>query len=188
LQAEGSELSSAPTSVVEDSSSAYHHQSTRRREKRRVVPTNDEVAVSHLVTGTMMNKRELIRALAGRTGLTVARAADVLDALFGIEEGIIPVAVRSGEPVQITGFGRFARRERQARTGRDPRTGTEISIAATVSTAFRPARGLREAVLGHQRGMRREPVMRGGRRGSHATSSTGPRKTGTPVWRGGGMR
>lgn len=97
-----------------------------------------------------MNRRELIRALSRRADLPVGRAADVVEAIFGIAHGIIPAAIRAGEPVLISGFGRFERKQRQARTGRDPRTGKEIGISATTSASFKPARRLRDAIL--QRG------------------------------------
>jgi DNA-binding protein HU-beta len=131
-----------------------------------------------------MNRRELIRALAAKGKLTVAQATDAVNGIFGIESGIIPAAIRAGEPVVLPGFGRFARRERPARTGRDPRTGAALSIAASTAPAFKPARRLRDAVLdGAPRGKivvegetPEEPVFRGPRR---ATSSTGPRRDGT---------
>ncbi|HEX8243119.1 MAG TPA: HU family DNA-binding protein [Longimicrobium sp.] len=145
-----------------------------------------------------MNRRELVRALAYRAELTVAQAADAVDAIFGIRDGIIPEKLRAGETVLITGFGRFERRQRPGRTGRDPRTGKEIDIAAATSASFKPASALRAAILEEKTAAPVEeaaeaeeempggPVLRGGR-GPRATSSTGPRKSGdgAPTLRGG---
>ena len=128
-----------------------------------------------------MNRRELVRALAEKGRLTVAQATDAVNGIFGIESGIIPAAIRAGEPVVLPGFGRFDRRERPARTGRDPRTGAGLSIAASAAPSFKPARNLRDAVLpSAPRGEivvedepGDEPVLRGPRRG---TGSIGPHR------------
>jgi DNA-binding protein HU-beta len=48
--------------------------------------------------------------------------------------------------VQISGFGTFEAKQRKARTGRNPRTGTEIRIGPTVSASFRPGKALKDAV------------------------------------------
>ncbi|NLG62555.1 MAG: HU family DNA-binding protein, partial [Candidatus Cloacimonetes bacterium] len=53
---------------------------------------------------------------------------------------------KRGDRVQISGFGTFETRERKARTGRNPRTGTEIRIGPTVSASFRPGKALKDAV------------------------------------------
>lgn len=93
-----------------------------------------------------MNKSELVQALAAKTELSRTDATRAVDALFSPEDGLIPSALRSGERVQITGFGTFEVRERKARTGRNPRTGREIRIGPTVSASFRPGKALKDAV------------------------------------------
>jgi len=93
-----------------------------------------------------VNKSELTQKLAERTSLSKADASRAVDALFSVEDGIIAGALRGGEKVQITGFGSFETRKREARTGRNPRTGKEIDIAASTSAAFRPGKGLKDAV------------------------------------------
>jgi DNA-binding protein HU-beta len=129
-----------------------------------------------------MNRRELVRALAEKGKLTVAQATDAVNGIFGIESGIIPAALRAGERVVLPGFGRFDRKERPARAGRDPRTGAALSIAASAAPVFKPARNLRDAVLASAPGeivVEGEPeataVFRGPRR---STGSTGPRRDG----------
>lgn len=92
-----------------------------------------------------MNKTELTDALATEVGLSKADAARAVEALFGTD-GLIAKELRRGEKVQITGFGTFQVRKRAARTGRDPRTGNEIKIAAATVPAFKPGQGLKDAV------------------------------------------
>ncbi|MQA88788.1 MAG: DNA-binding protein HU [Gemmatimonas sp.] len=93
-----------------------------------------------------MNKSELTQKLAERTNLSKAEASRAVDALFSVDDGIIARALKSGEKVQITGFGVFESRKREARTGRNPRTGKEIRIGASTSAAFRAGKGLKDAV------------------------------------------
>lgn len=93
-----------------------------------------------------MNKSELTQKLAERANLSRADASRAVDALFSVEDGIIAEALKSGAKVQITGFGSFETRKREARTGRNPRTGEEIKIGASTSAAFRAGKGLKEAV------------------------------------------
>ena len=92
-----------------------------------------------------MNKSELAQKLAERTNLSKSEAAKAVDALFSTE-GIIAEQLRSGGKVSITGFGSFESRSREARTGRNPRTGKEIQIAASTSAAFRAGKGLKDAI------------------------------------------
>lgn len=93
-----------------------------------------------------MNKSELVQALSSRTQLSRSDATAAVDALFNPDDGLIARALREGDKVQITGFGTFETRQRKARTGRNPRTGTEIRIDPTVSASFRPGKALKDAV------------------------------------------
>lgn len=93
-----------------------------------------------------MNKSELVTILSSRADMTKTDASRAVDALFGADQGIISAALRNGDRVQITGFGTFEIRERKARTGRNPRTGSEIQIGPTSSPTFRPGKGLKDAV------------------------------------------
>lgn len=93
-----------------------------------------------------MNKSELVDALADRTGMTKADAGRAVDALFDADGGVIARALKKGQRVQITGFGTFETRKRKARTGRNPRTGETIKIAATRTPSFRAGKGLKDAV------------------------------------------
>ena len=95
-----------------------------------------------------MNKSELVQALSDRTNLSRVDATRAVEALFSPDDGLITQTLKSGERVQITGFGSFETRSREARTGRNPRTGKEIQIAASTSAAFRAGKGLKDTIGG----------------------------------------
>ena len=92
-----------------------------------------------------MTKQEVVQALAHRLELSRAQAAAAIDALFA-HDGIIAAELRKGGRVQIAGFGNFETRKRVARRGRDPRTGSEISIKASTVPAFRAGKALKDLV------------------------------------------
>jgi DNA-binding protein HU-beta len=92
-----------------------------------------------------VNKAELIDELARRVDLTKTDATRAVEALFGTD-GIIASSLKSGDKVQITGFGSFQARKREARTGRDPRTGNPIAIKASTQPAFKAGQGLKDAL------------------------------------------
>lgn len=92
-----------------------------------------------------MNKSDLVHALASRAKLSKVEAARAVEALFA-PTGVIASELRRGAKVQISGFGNFETRKRAARRGRNPRTGKEIQIKASVATVFRAGKGLKEAV------------------------------------------
>ncbi|MCG0277884.1 MAG: HU family DNA-binding protein [Thermanaeromonas sp.] len=75
--------------------------------------------------------------------MTKKDAEKAVNAIFAsIEE-----ALARGDKVQLVGFGTFEVKERAARVGRNPRTGEEISIAATKVPVFKAGKALRDAVL-----------------------------------------
>jgi DNA-binding protein HU-beta len=89
-----------------------------------------------------VNKLDLIAAVADETDLPKAKAAEVVDAVFGAIEG----ALKKKQEVRLVGFGSFVTADRAASTGRNPRTGEEIKIAASTSVRFKPGKGLKDAV------------------------------------------
>ncbi|MGD8322530.1 MAG: HU family DNA-binding protein [Gemmatimonadota bacterium] len=93
-----------------------------------------------------MNKSDLVDALADATGMTKADAGRAVDALFSPDGGIISKTLKGGGRVQITGFGTFEAKHRKARTGRNPRTGETIRIAATKTPSFRAGKGLKDGI------------------------------------------
>jgi len=89
-----------------------------------------------------LNKTELISELAQKVNMTKKDAEKVVNAFFGTVEE----ALKSGDKVQLIGFGTFEVRERQARKGRNPQTGEEISIPAARVPAFKAGKALKDAV------------------------------------------
>ena len=92
-----------------------------------------------------MTKQQVVQALAVRLKLSRAQAAAVVDALFA-PDGIIPGELKKSGRVQIAAFGNFETRVRAGRRGRDPRTGSDITIKASVVPAFRPSKALKDLV------------------------------------------
>lgn len=93
-----------------------------------------------------MNKSEMAKKLAQRSGLTQAQSAEVLENIFNPVTGVIADELDGGGRVAIGGFGSFEVRHRGARTGRNPRTGETISVPARNYPAFKPASGLKDRV------------------------------------------
>ena len=91
-----------------------------------------------------MNKQELIDAVASVTGASKAITGEAIEAVIGA----ITKAVVQGETVQLIGFGSFSSGERAARTGRNPATGEEISIAAAKTVKFTAGKAFKDAVNG----------------------------------------
>lgn len=95
-----------------------------------------------------MNKSEMIQQLADRTDLSKAEAQRAVDALFAADSGILAQALKKGDKVSITGFGSFETRRREARKGRNPRTGKEINIGPSTGAAFKAGKGLKDFIGG----------------------------------------
>ncbi len=89
-----------------------------------------------------MNKSDLVDAIAESAGLSKADAGRALDAVVDT----ITSALKSGQSVSLVGFGTFSVRDRAARTGRNPRTGETIQIAASKNPAFKAGKALKDAV------------------------------------------
>jgi DNA-binding protein HU-beta len=89
-----------------------------------------------------MNKSDLVDAIAESAGLSKADGGRALDAFVDT----ITSALKSGDSVSLVGFGTFSVRDRAARTGRNPRTGETIQIAASKNPAFKAGKALKDAV------------------------------------------
>ena len=89
-----------------------------------------------------MNKTELIDAIATDCDLSKAAAQRALESLL---DHVI-MTVSKGDTVQLVGFGTFAAGNRAARTGRNPRTGAELQIAAARTVKFSVGKAFRDAV------------------------------------------
>jgi DNA-binding protein HU-beta len=89
-----------------------------------------------------MNKAELISTVASATGVTQKETGAVLSAALEA----IADAIAAGDTVTLVGFGTFKQRHRQARTGRNPRTGEEMVIPASAIPAFTPGKQFKDKV------------------------------------------
>ena len=89
-----------------------------------------------------MNKSEIASRETDRTGVGRSAAGSAVDAVFEA----IGEALARGEDVRVVGFGTFGTRSRPARTGRNPRTGESLNIAASTTPTFKAGRPLRDAV------------------------------------------
>ena len=89
-----------------------------------------------------MKKTDLIHAIAEQSGLSKKDAEKALNATIDT----IIKAVAEGEKIQLTGFGTFEQRQRNARTGCDPRTGNTIEIPASKVPAFKAGKGFKDIV------------------------------------------
>ena len=89
-----------------------------------------------------MNKTDLVEVVALKTGMT---KKDAEAAVKAVNEAIAE-ALAAGDKVQLVGFGTFEVKERAARSGRNPKTGETIQIAASKHPAFTAGKALKDAV------------------------------------------
>ncbi|MGD8576241.1 MAG: HU family DNA-binding protein [Thiohalophilus sp.] len=89
-----------------------------------------------------MNKSELIDAVAEGADISKAAATRAVDTMFDS----ITNTLKSGSQVTLVGFGTFTVKDRAARTGRNPRTGEPIQIAASKVPGFKAGKALKDAV------------------------------------------
>ena len=89
-----------------------------------------------------MNKTELIASVAQASGVTKKDAESVVNATFDL----IAAQLAAGQRVQISGFGIFETKDREARTGRNPITGESVQIAAKRAPAFKAGKALKDRV------------------------------------------
>jgi nucleoid DNA-binding protein len=89
-----------------------------------------------------VNKMELIERIAEEADLPKGEAQKHIEAF----EQVVAEALKGGEEVRITGFGKFSVRERKAREGRNPQTGEKMKIAASKVPAFSAGNALKEAI------------------------------------------
>lgn len=92
-----------------------------------------------------MNKEQLVEAIAKKAKMTKKGVSAYLDAFTST----VQETLSKGGKLTLVGFGTFQVRQRKARTGRNPRTGAKLNIAARKSPVFTAGKGLKEAVGGH---------------------------------------
>lgn len=89
-----------------------------------------------------MNKTELVAAMAEKTELSKKDAEKALRAFTDV----VAEELKKGEKVQLVGFGTFEVAEREAREGRNPRTGETMTIAASKSPKFKAGKALKDSL------------------------------------------
>ena len=89
-----------------------------------------------------MTKQEFVDQVASKSGLTRSDASKAVDAMLDS----ITDALRSGQDVSFTGFGKFSASARKARQGVNPRTGEKVDIPATTVPKFTAGSQLKQAV------------------------------------------
>ena len=89
-------------------------------------------------------KKDVVNLVKAKTDLSVKTTSEVVDALLEV----ITEALADGDSVRFTGFGTFSVTERAARTGKNPRTGEVIEIAASKSVSFKAGKSLKDKVNG----------------------------------------
>jgi DNA-binding protein HU-beta len=91
---------------------------------------------------TLVNKAELVDAVAESADISKAAATRAVDGMVAA----VSSALQNGDQVSLVGFGTFSVKERAARTGRNPRTGETINIAASKNPVFKAGKALKDAV------------------------------------------
>jgi DNA-binding protein HU-beta len=91
-----------------------------------------------------LNRKQLVDSIQKQTAVARSDVDKVLGSLIQQTQ----VAVKKGERVSLVGFGTFERRDRKARTARNPRTGTPVKVKATKIPAFRAGQGFKDVVAG----------------------------------------
>lgn len=92
--------------------------------------------------GLIVNKSELIEAIAQEADISKAAAGKALDGMVNA----VTAALKKGETVTLVGFGTFYVGERAERQGRNPKTGEPLTIAAAKTPKFRAGKALKDAL------------------------------------------
>jgi len=89
-----------------------------------------------------MNKNELIRSIANNAGITIKEATTAFDSTVDA----VTNALKSGEKVQISGFGTFDVKKKEARDGFNPMTGEKIRVAASTTPTFKFGKAYKDEI------------------------------------------
>jgi DNA-binding protein HU-beta len=95
-----------------------------------------------LKKGKYMNKGELIASVANKAGLKNTEATKAVEAVLET----LTETLSKGDDVRLVGFGTFSVAKREARDGRNPRTGETLKIPATKIAKFKPGKELKDAL------------------------------------------
>ncbi|MDP8986921.1 MAG: HU family DNA-binding protein [Actinomycetota bacterium] len=128
-----------------------------------------------------MNRRELVKVVAAHGDLDPKQ----VDATVRSLTEVITAVVAKGEPVTISGFAKFAKVQRAARTGRNPATGEPIRIRASKKARITPLKAFKEAVMTPKqapklaRGAWSSTTSSAGTKASATTKATGTKRGAT---------
>ena len=89
-----------------------------------------------------MNKSEFVDAVAEQADIPKSTAQKAVDAMVNV----IGDTLKQGDQVSLVGFGTFLTRKREARQGRNPRTGATINISASRVPSFKAGKALKDTV------------------------------------------
>ena len=89
-----------------------------------------------------MNKTQFVEAVAQKAGMNKKEAEAAVNAMTAV----VADALKAGEKVQLVGFGTFEVKARAARTGRNPKTGEAITIAASKNPSFSAGKALKDSI------------------------------------------
>lgn len=101
-----------------------------------------ESKILFITEESLMNKADLINALAEQNGMTKKEAEKAVSAVISI----IGEALKNGDKVQIMGFGSFEVKERAARTAVNPATKAKMDIPASKVISFKAGKALKDSV------------------------------------------
>ena len=111
------------------------------RELNRCTRMENEY-VKNSVGGIIMNKTELVSAMAEQANISKKDAEQALKAFIDV----VSDEMKKGEKVQLVGFGTFETSTRAAREGRNPKTGETMQIASCVAPKFKAGKALKDAL------------------------------------------
>lgn len=89
-----------------------------------------------------MNKKELIKEVAGKTGFSQKDVTEVVNAMLDT----IVETLAGGEEINLVGFGKFVIQERAAREARNPRDNSVVLVDAKKAPKFKPSKAFKEAL------------------------------------------
>ena len=101
----------------------------------------DDADMVELNSG-VMTKAELVDEVAHVVGLTKKQAETIVNIVF---DSIVD-SLRSGEKIELRGFGSFRLRSRKSRTGRNPKTGEKVEVPSKKIPYFKPGKELKELI------------------------------------------
>ncbi len=91
-----------------------------------------------------LTKAQLITSICRRTGITKSRATEAVETLLEVTKKTL----EEGEDILISGFGKFCVNEKRARKGRNPRTGSDMTLESRRVVTFKCSGSLKERING----------------------------------------